>query len=38
MGLNKEDSIVLNLSNIIHDENEVEGRLIDDIYYDWKIS
>jgi len=38
MGLDDEDSIVLNLSNILHNENEVEGRLIEDIPYDWKIS
>ena len=37
MGLDKEDSLILNLSNILHNDNEVEEKLIKEISYDWKI-
>ena len=37
MGLDKEDSLILNLSNTLHNDNEVEKKLIKEISYDWKI-
>ena len=37
MGMSRNDSLILNLSNILHDDKEVEAKLIDEIDYDWKV-
>ena len=37
-GINSKDSVILNISNIMHDDNEVERKEINEINYDWKIS
>jgi dTDP-4-dehydrorhamnose 3,5-epimerase len=36
MGLDEGESLVLNLSNIIHNDNEIETKMIEEINYDWK--
>lgn len=36
-GINSKESIILNISNIIHDDREVEKKEINEINYDWKI-
>ena len=38
MGLEKNDSLILNISNILHSDNEVEAKVIDEINYDWKLN
>lgn len=37
MGMGKNDSLILNLSNILHDDNEVQVKMIDEIDYDWNV-
>ena len=36
MGLDEEESLILNLSNIIHNDNEIVTKTIEEISYDWK--
>jgi dTDP-4-dehydrorhamnose 3,5-epimerase len=36
-GIDKQDSLLLNLANIPHDPNEVRRRTLDEIDYDWSI-
>ncbi len=38
MGLEKNYSLILNISNILHSDNEVEAKVIDEINYDWKLN
>ena len=34
-GINTKDSVILNISNIMHDDKEVERKNINEIDYDW---
>jgi dTDP-4-dehydrorhamnose 3,5-epimerase len=34
-GLSSPNSLILNISNIIHDQNEVERKLLEEIPYNW---
>lgn len=34
-GLSKEDSLIINIANILHSDNEVEKKEINEIDYDW---
>lgn len=36
-GIHSEESIILNISNIIHDDNEVEKKQIDEIKFNWML-
>ena len=35
-GIDSKDSVILNISNIMHDDNEVERKEINEINYDWE--
>lgn len=37
-GINTKDSVILNISNIMHDDKEVERKNINEIDYDWEKS
>jgi dTDP-4-dehydrorhamnose 3,5-epimerase len=37
-GINSNNSVILNISNIMHDDKEVERKEINEIDYDWKMS
>ena len=37
-GINSKESVILNISNIMHDDREVEKKEINEINYDWKTS
>ena len=37
-GINSNNSVILNISNIMHDDKEVERKEINEINYDWKMS
>ena len=36
-GLSSEESIILNISNMMHSDEEVERKKTNDIEYDWKM-
>ena len=35
-GINSKESVILNISNMMHDDREVEKKEINEINYDWK--
>ena len=37
-GINTKDSVILNISNIMHDDKELERKNINEIDYDWEKS
>jgi len=36
-GIHSEESVILNISNIIHDDNEVKKKKIEEIEYNWML-
>ena len=36
-GMSKTESVLLNISNIQHDQNEVEKKSIDGLDFDWRV-
>ena len=35
IGLDSNDSLILNISNIVHDENEIERKNLEEINFEW---